>query len=311
MEFKLRNFTIEAFNRDVNLSGDLLAKYRRWDGYRKRISALIGEAFQYHPRTNRALALGAGNLNDLDLHFLCEKLEGLDLSDADQTAMENGLKRQRLSDGERGKIRLLRTDYTGSVGKNLFAELENLVKRSASAVEMADFIRSAFRAMAGTMAGAVAGRYPLVISCPVYTQLLYTQIEVFLRILFEAGLYAYGELNEILNAAYGAMPEVLAGYNDLVLGACEDGGLIVLLADVIEMPKGSPVYRQVKRAEGAGVLDAETAEALAGRHGAELSQAGRRDFASKTETVRELYTVWPFDESKEYLVYGRLSLKRA
>ena len=308
MPFKLRNFTVGEFNRDVNQSGDLQAKYESWNNYRKRVSALIGEAFTVNPQIRSALVLGAGNLNDLDLHDLCVRLNRLVLTDADLSGIERGIARQNLSAEERGKIDILQADYTGANDAGLFAGLERLAKRAASAAEIADYVKTAFAALAEADPAVFTEAYPLVISCPIYTQLLYTQVEVFLKILYEAGRYAYDDLNRILNAAYGTMPGILARYNDTVLSACD--GLIVLLSDSVEIPKDGAVYQEAKRMQTNGFPDKREAEALIQEHGSELAQTGRADFTAKAEILRETYAVWPFDERKAYLVYGCLARRR-
>ena len=177
-------------------------------------------------------------------------------------------------------------------------------------MEIADYLKTALAAMAGADRKVFFQTYPLVISCPIYTQLLYTQIEVFLKLLFEAGLYAYEELNEILNAAYGAMPGILKRYNTMLLGACGPGGHIVLVSDMAELENGGAAYRQACQAEADGLVDAQTAETLIKAHGAELAQIGRDDFTAKTQKIREIYAVWPFDGEKAYLVCGCLARKR-
>ena len=310
MEFKLRNFTVGEFNRDVNQSGDLQKKYAAWRGYREQVTALIGSAFDVTPQINEALVLGAGNVNDLDLRFFCSELTKLVLTDADLSGMEQGISRQRLSSEERGKIEIMQADYTGVSGSGLFEKLERMARQAAPAHDIADYIRTALAELSKASPVMFAQIRPLVISCPIYTQLLYTQIEVFLKLLYEAGLYVYDDLNGILNAAYGAMPGILARYNDTVLSACAEGGLMVLLTDSIEMPNDSAVFTEVNRTEKNGLIDKREAEALIKEYGSELAQTGCADFAAKAKILRETYAVWPFDETKAYLVYGCLAHKR-
>ena len=85
---------------------------------------------------------------------------------------------------------------------------------------------------------------------------------------------------------------------------------MVLLTDSIEMPNDSAVFKEAKRTEKNGLVDKREAEALIEEHGSELAQTGRADFAAKVEILRETYAVWPFDETKAYLVYGCLARER-
>ena len=307
MAFKLRNFTVAVFNRDVNQSGDLLRKYQAWSGYRARISALVGEAFALHPQTDHALVLAAGNVNDIDLRFMLGKLSFLTLSDADTDAMERGIDRQNLTAGERAKITVVQSDYTGAARAGFFDVLEARVRQKATAQELANYIQTAITAMANAPIQTYKESFPLVISCPVYTQLLYTQIEVFLKLLFEAGLYSYDELNLILNAAYGVMPGILACYNAMLLNACAPGGLVVLLSDMIEMETDSQAYRDVQNVAKDGMVNAQGAETLISKYGSELAMTGRQDFQNRTETVNAQYLLWPFDDAKSYLAYAGLA----
>ncbi len=311
MAFKLKHFTVESFNRDVNQSGDLLRKYTDWSSYRAGVSAMINQAFTYHPNPERALVLAAGNLNDIDLRFLCNKLPALTLSDADVDAMRRGIDRQGLTAGERAKIETLQADYTGVEHAGLFKALEALVVQTASAQTLADHMQAALHALAHAPVQPAVRRYPLVISCPVYTQLLFTQIEVFLRLLYEAQLYDYADLNLILNAAYDAMPGLLMRYNTLLLNACQPDGLIVLLSDMVEMEAGSRVYRDVSKAAHDGRISARDADVLIKAHGSELSGIGLQDFEKRTQTLSKQYLLWPFDESKSYLVSAVLARPKA
>lgn len=307
MAFKLRNFTVEAFNRDVNSSGDLARKYTAWSDYRAKVSALTGTALAQKPETDRALVLAAGNLNDINLRFLLGKLNTLTLSDTDINAMERGIDRQNLTENERAKITLEQSDYTGALQAGFFDALEARARKQVPAAELAEHIRSAMAGLAALPAPTVARPFPLVISCPVYTQLLYTQIEVFLKLLFEAGLYSYEDLNLVLNAAYGAMPGILARYNSTLLNACAPGGHIVLLSDMIEMETDGKAIRDVHSAAKDGQISAQDAERLIAEYGTELAAIGRRDFQNRTEAVNAQYLLWPFDDAKSYLVYACLA----
>ncbi|HPJ01891.1 MAG TPA: hypothetical protein PKU80_03530 [Candidatus Limiplasma sp.] len=307
MAFKLKNFTVQAFNRDVNQSGDLLRKYAAWSGYRARVAALIGDALAQHPAIDRALVLAAGNLNDIVLHFLCGNLRSLTLSDADTDAVERGIDRQSLSEGERAKIQIVQADYTGAAQAGFFDALEKRVRQQATAQELAHHIQAALAVLAAAPIQKVEQPYPLVVSCPVYTQLLYTQIEVFLKLLYEAQRYSYDDLNLILNAAYGEIPGILTRYNTMLCNACAPDGRIVLLSDMVEMDIGGKAYCQAQQAAANGQINAQDAVALIAEYGSELAQIGREDFRKRTQTIQEQYLLWPFDESKAYLVSACLA----
>ena len=301
MQFKLKNFDIDKFNRDVNASGGPDVQYERWSEYRTKIPAFIEGSLENAPDANSAAVFGAGNLNDLDMRFLCGKFEKIALSDADTRSIEEGLTRQGLSEEEKAKIKIVQADYTGAQKAGLFPGLERLARRAAPADELAGSIE---KAMLEMEPDAPAERFDIVISCPVYTQLVYTQIEVFLKILNEYGLYEYHELNKILNAAYNVMPRILEKYNDLLISACKENGHIILFTDVIEMKKKSMLLKKTYKLMEAEHIDYVKIEKHVKKHGIEITRMGLEDFVLKTDKTAFFYEIWPFGEGKEYLVYG-------
>ena len=309
MGLTLKQFTVDAFNRDVNQSANAPDRYERWRAYREQVTAFLIGALAEASHAKTVLVAGAGNLNDIDVPALCGGWNAVTLSDADRTGMESGLSRQGLAYAQREKITLLEADYTGAEKSGLFLTWEGMANRGASAAEMAAYIRAALAALAADDAPVFGEQYDTVISCPVYTQLLYTQIEVFLKILLEAGLYSYEELNDILNAAYGAMPLILGHYNDALLAACKPDGRLVILADVVEAVTSSAEAGTLLQLAVNGFSDSSALESLIKIHGLELSLEGLADWERKTQCMQSRYFRWPFDDSKEYLVCGHLSRK--
>ena len=109
--------------------------------------------------------------------------------------------------------------------KKLFDRLERLAAKVAPADKIIELYNTKSWKVFQTTSLDIPDGFDLVISCPVYTQLIYTQIEVFLKILYEQGLYEYNQLNKILNAVYNLMPDVIKRYNGLILKSCKKEGL--------------------------------------------------------------------------------------
>ena len=309
MNLKLKNFTIKKFNLDVNFSEGADEKYARWTDYRKWTSSIIERALKADTNIKNALVLGAGNLNDLDLRLLCINLDSLVLTDVSAKSIEEGVKRQGIEIKDAEKIKIIEADYTGADEEKLFDRLERLAAKVAPADKIIECINEVMEGISDYRPNIPSG-FDLVISCPVYTQLIYTQMEVFLRILYEQGLYEYNQLNKILNAVYNLMPDVIKRYSDLVLNSCKKGGLVIMLSDMIEFEKGSGLSKKAKEASGLYCTNHKKAEKLVEKYGIELAQTGCEDFISKTHIIASDCEIWDFNESKGYLVCGYLAEKR-
>ena len=309
MNLKLKNFTIKKFNLDVNFSEGADEKYARWADYRKWTSSFIESAVKDDSGIKKVLVLGAGNVNDLDLHLLCMRFDSIVLTDVSARSIGEGIKRQGLESKFAEKIKIIEADYTGADENKLFYRLESLAAKVSPADKIIGYITEAMESLSG-YSPDISEDFDLVISCPVYTQLIYTQMEVFLKILYEQGLYEYSQLNKILNAVYNLMPDVILRYNDLILRSCKKDGLAIMLSDMIEFEKGSSLSKKSKEASELYHTDHNAAEKLIERYGIELAQIGCEDFISKTRVVTSDCGIWDFNESKGYLVCGYLAQKR-
>lgn len=301
MAFKLKNFSIYRFNRDVNNSVPDDA-YMRWSAYRRDIAAFIDRT---GPRGS-VIVFGAGALNDVDLPYLCETFGEVVLTDADVKSIGEGIARQGIGDVPREKIEIVQCDYTGAAAFGLFEKLESLAKDAVPADAIAAYIGEAFHMMHGGEE-LRDRRFDFVYACPVYTQLVYTQIEVFLKILYEYGLYPYDELNRIITAAHHHMQYLLGNYNDLMLSVLKDGGRIMVLTDIMEMARGGGMCREVERL----LEDGDTAglERRIRDEGLDFGIAGRDDLLLKIDLIDAFHMLWPFNENKEYLIQGILGQK--
>ncbi len=300
MTFNIKNFNIDKFNRDVNLSYNADEMYSLWKNYREELQSFLEHTVKNIKDKNSVAVLGAGSLNDIDVKYLCREFSEVTLIDTDTKSIEEGLLRHRLTKSEVEKISIVQLDFTGAWEMGFFKELERLVKKLTPAKKVSQYISEAID---GMKPEANLKHYSVVISCPVYTQLLYTQTEVFLKILHEYGLYEYKDLNLMLNAAYSSMPKILNRYNDMVLNMARDDGYVFMFTDIVEMKKESVVYRKLKKLDISNKDDIRKAEDLVKKYGIEISQVGLDDIFKKANEVDSAYLCWPFNQNKEYLVY--------
>jgi len=304
MPLKLKNFSIEQFNRDVNESHDPAANYTHWAAYRTEIGGLLSGNF------GNSIVLGAGALNDVNLPLLCGASKRVMLADIDTDAVERGIARQALLDEQRQKIEIMRCDLSGAERARLFERLEEEVLRKISAD---DFALKMTEILAGMTPEISLRRetFDLVLSCPVYTQLVYTQIEVLLKILFASGIYEYDDLNRILIAAHRGMSGVLHKYNEKMLELLSPGGRLVVLTDILEIPTIDPRLPALSEQIARGYNDGEPLNSLIEENGLELPiNALARLEESLDETETRLF-LWPFETEKQFVVKSLSGKKQA
>ncbi|MDW7658229.1 MAG: hypothetical protein SCM11_13765 [Bacillota bacterium] len=295
MPLKLKNFNIRQFNRDVNRSQDPDAQYLRWAAYRQQIGELVSES------RHRSIVLGAGALNDVDLALLCSLSGFVVLADIDMEAVLQGIERQELPTLLRKKIEVVQHDFSGAHNARLFERLVAVVQRQAP-VAMVIVTLAEILADMKPVPLLPGQSFDLVFSCPVYTQLVYTQIEVLLKILHAAGLYAYDELNQILLAAHQGMQAVLRHYNDLMLSLLGPDGRLVVLADIIELQADDPLLAVLTAKFADTLVDSARIRTLLDEHGLELALSGLADLEARLDKPESSYFLWPFDASKSYVV---------
>ncbi len=302
MAFKLKKFSVDRFNNDVNSSIDPEDKYSKWSGYRQSVKGFIAKAAKNINSRGRAAVFGAGALNDVDLNFLCSAFSEVVLSDVDEKSMLDGIARQKLGKSLESRIKTLQIDYSGAEKEGFFRSIEDLADKSVSAEKIAEYIAEALPDLKPqTEAIGELGTFDLIVSCPVYTQIVFSQIESFLRILHDCRRYEYDELNVILNAAYRSMPAVIEKYNDLLIENAEEDSVIVLITDIAEISGADSKLKYIRELVDGQEKKSVQIEKFISENGLELAQTGCEDLESKTVVLDSMYEMWPFNDNKEYL----------
>lgn len=295
MPLRLKNFSIGQFNQDVNRSLDPDTKFPRWANYRQQIGGLVSGAWP------QSVVLGAGALNDVDLALLCSASDGVVLADIDTDAVRKGIERQGLPPVLRQKIEVIQHDFSGAHNARLFERLEAAVQRQVPAAKIIEILSEILTAMKPEP--LLPGRsFDLVLSCPVYTQLVYTQIEVLLKILHSTSLYPYDELNQILISAHHGMMTILRRYNDLMLALMGPDSRLVVLSDVLELQADDPRLGLLTDQFAQNHVDITFIQALLDEQGLDLALNGLADLEARLDSYETGYFLWPFNADKSFVV---------
>jgi len=297
MDFKIKNFTIETFNNDVNSSGSPDRKYADWKEYRAEVSQFISDNTAEGNRGN-LFVFGAGECNDIDLGFLTSVFDSIVLSDIDIKSIFDGIARQKINKEQAAKISKQRLDYSGLEEARFFETLSQMAGSRADEEEIINYIRNLKVSTDWTEVFTNGNeKYNMVLVLPTYTQIVFTQMEALLRILYDYGIYGLDALNRILNEMYTAMPAILERYNQLILSKVSDGGKVILLTDILEITDFSLAKLLKENIKNKAYIQNHIKENYS-----ELASLGLDNIKQSLNVTEERYCVWPFDDSRQYLV---------
>lgn len=312
MKFKLKDFTISAFNRDVNNSGDLNDKFAKWAKHRDRVSTFISDA-QKASDAKSVIVFGAGECNDIDLHVLTEHFKSIVLTDVDVEAIKNGLDRQGCTEKELAKIEIVQMDYTGFEHEAFFDRLSEMLATEQDIDLICDDVSETIRIIeSNEMPEGYKAQFDMAVSCPIYTQLIYTQAEVLVMILSQFDLYNAQAIEKLKQTVRTGMQKIISNYNDLFLSSLRSDGIAVMYTDIIELAKGHPASSAIAISAAQKKTDNKQMEKYVKKYGARFSELGRDDLLKKIEPISDQWSMWPFDAYKDYLVYmvtGRVRQK--
>ena len=309
MSFKIKNFTMRAFNNDVNNTGNLDDKYGTWSAYRNNVTQFVKSAASGSPDAKSIIVLGAGECNDIDLNFLADTFERIVLTDVDEQSIHDGIACQRLADSSRFEV--IQTEYTGLERARFFDTLSALCSDNAPVSEISEFIKYALEHVASIdMSELSKDGFDIVFSCPIYTQIVFTQAEVLMEILAHYSAYSHSDMHELLQSVSENMPALIEKYNDLLLSVMNRNGELVVLSDVIETHPGGELVQTIGEILAAQPMDSHALEHLMHDNGLLFGTLGREDLLNKVIATNHLWSLWPFDENRHYLVCGVIASRK-
>ncbi len=236
---------------------------------------------------------------------LAGEFKSIVLTDVDEEAIKNGLKRQQCSEKELAKIEVVQMDYTGFEKEAFFDRLSEMLATEQDIDSICNYITETIRNIeSNEMPSRYKGHFDMAISCPIYSQLIYTQTEVLAMILSQFGLYDAQAIEELKKTVRIGMQKILTDYNDLLLSSLNSEGTVVMFTDIIELAKGHPASSAIAISAAQKDTDNKQMEKYVKAYGLEFGTKGRDDLLKKVILKTNLWSMWPFDDYKDYLVHG-------
>lgn len=279
-----------AFNKQVNRSFDNERLYKDWAEYRGDITNYILDHLE--GCANKILVIGAGNCNDLALEPLQEKSESLILTDIDVEAMVDGLERQGLD----GQFELV--DYLGIEGTDIMASLDEVCQA---------FTKERYDQWLNDLVTTVnEDRFvwtkeapSLVIVMPIYTQLVFRQVEYLLDERLKMGLNRLRQSTYAKKRLLEEMPKLIHAFNTSLFEMATQGAKLIIFSDFIEDSSSGPYSLGFNEVTFEAVY-----QGYFSAYGMGLGHFGLYDMAERLEAYGPKWFKWPLTAQRVLFVKG-------
>ena len=147
--------------------------------------------------------------------------------------------------------------------------------------------------------------YDIILSTPVYTQLVLPQLQNILEMIYEYGLYSEEDLKELSDVLMVYLPKVIEGYNRFILDNVNGGGRVIVLADMIEDHSKSIYMKTILKDKKSGDNEMEKLHNdYVAEYGFGMSSYGIFNLQERARTLYSDWFVWPFTSERYFAVKG-------
>lgn len=203
-------------------------RWNRWKEHRDNINNILSDKVFRLGHVGKAAILGAGRCEDIDLKFLLEHVGYLDLIDYDCSSMERALERQDITEEEKDRITLKSMEFTGFYEERFLSELETKMSEGCEAEEIIGLIREQLKTVSEEKnLLSQSGKYDLVISGAVHSQLIIPYTEIALK--------HDGYAEALMSIASETTDTFAENYNGSLISMIKPGGFIFSYFDVMEI----------------------------------------------------------------------------
>lgn len=296
--------SIKHFNSILNKS--VSHQDTLWKDYRQHITSIIESNIK---SSDHIIIFGAGMSYDLDLKNLLESCKHVTLVDVDEEALRSGLKRHGIS-VDCNSIKLIQADVTDLENRDFINLFYNLIKDNATTSEVKLFLQHHLSDIQiPNEFKPLLEQYDVVITMPIYTQLLFTQITTILRELEIRNHLSSCYTQNIQEMVLEFIPKIIRNYNQLLQSLCSKSGIIIAFSDLIEASPEHEIMIKIK-----GILQNDDAMNLflseyIDQYGYGLGTYGMMHLKESMHVIKQHYLIWPFTKTRELLVGGIIGNK--
>ena len=294
--------------KEYNKAEDGVDRWKLWENNRETIKELEEKnIFSEDKDIENAIILGAGSCDDIDLKYLCSKVEKLTLADIDLESMKTGVEKQNLSKDDYEKIEFIgNIDFTGLEDTNFYKKLEESLKKKEKPKKILKIIMKSLEAIKDEdLLGEDS--YSLVISGAVHSQL--TSVAVGLLNKYSDN-YRKKDFNKIHKDLIYLDDKISLKYNDLIMSLAKEDAIVFSWFDLNEFSESLGNFDQAEKVDeyckegnSEKVIELVTKNRLVGFHGyLDLNKRALEKELKVQPWVN--FWVWEFTCKKSYLVFS-------
>lgn len=290
--------TNNNFYNNLNRSQNLEDVYKLFSTYREEVTNIIIDLLRVRKKDDiNILVFGAGNLMDIDYKQLksfpnCHQII---LTDIDDLAMHRGMEFLGLSQSE---FRTSSFNYIGEfVEEAMHVLVDQLNSPNISKKESIDRVEMFFEEVIeefkrDSYLDHIFIKGDIVVVMPIYTQLLYIEIDTKLK---STKGYPY-----IKGLILQKMIYVINEFNKKVLNCVSKDGNLIVLSDILEEKINRESINETS------VEIKEKIQTYEKTYGVGLGSFGLLNICDYARPLSEYYINWKFSEDRKFLVKGLL-----
>jgi len=317
---------ILIFNENLNQSSSLIERMDWFKSYREKITHWLNTLIVDQNVTNLCV-IAAGNLADVDYLSLQESsLTSVVLTDIDLKGMQEGYSYQNLEKVSHHLTFTLRAiNYLGEESEDLIRtflqemhrqpqnpqeKIDDLINKLAHSIDKMTTSSITSLPVISQENHTVRG-YDGVLVLPIYTQLLFFQLDVELHAVscWQANRHYF----------FSQMASIIERFNQWVVSLVKQGGSLLVFSDIIEEKLNEPEMTEpemtepekneskstfLKATEISSQVVCKAIDTYEAMYGHGLGSYGLLNMAELASQQEEYYLSWRFDQERRFLVKG-------
>lgn len=281
--------TIKSFNASLNQLNP--HRFEQWKPYRDQLTKTIIASL--NDTKDDILIIGAGNSDDIDLEQLKDHCQKIYLSDIDDQALSHAVQKYHLEN-----VSLLPAEYSGLAGhiewKDFVTEACHITKDKHVRLLMKTYKKLILK---HTFLPNYERQFKTIIVSPIYTQLLFQQLQVNLKTLEKLN-YSMYLINLIRQSFLNLMSILIDTFNKNLIKLLDENGKIIIVSDIFETKNGSDFLKEIKPI----INDTPQMEHFYRRYqidyGTGLGDYGLQNMSKKLTPKQSSWMIWPFTEKR-------------
>jgi hypothetical protein len=264
--------------------------------YIEATTKMMKSTFEKQQEKERLLIIGAGNLNDFDLDYFLSVFNEVYLSDIDTVSVKKSLEEKINSP----KIKVEQIDYLGFVESGFFDNFHDLLKMVDYKKVQLFFVEKFKMLGKYQLSKKFNLQFDTIYISPIYTQLLYRQIEVELDQLVELG-FSLEYRRQILIEILQMMIPIIDNFNNGIYELLIEKGNVFVGSDIFYLDDNS-FSKSIKT----NINDHDKIESIYldyhNHYGFGIGDYGLYSLLQQLKLKQEIWVLWGKNQKNIYAV---------